>query len=305
MSFENANWNDLKYFLALARYKRYSKAAAHLRTTHVTVANTIKRLEDTLQSRLFQQTNEGFKLTSEGATLLPVAEACERHLLTPGMNAEANQIKAPCVRIGVTEGIGNSYVAERVASWLLNTPLDMELVTLPKQLRISQRDADICITVDRPDGRNMTSQLLTPYKLGIFTSEDYIARHPQITSTQDLKNHGWVGYVDDHIFSSTLEYHKEISQDLRYTFRSTSMVSQMEAAMSGVGLAILPIYMVKDKRVKMPPGRRLVRVLPDLTFNRKYWISASNDMDRFPYIHALWHGLLKMVETDYELFMGE
>ena len=305
MGVENANWNDLKYFLALARHKRYSHAAASLQTTHVTMANTIKRLENAMEQRLFIQTKEGFKLTHEGTLLLPIAEECERQIRLPSESIGSTMVgHRPRVRIGTVEGIGNSYLAKRLSNWLLNNPIELELATLPKQSQISRRDADICITLEHPSGQNLIAQLLTPYKLGIFASAGYLSSSPEIRGRNDLKDHDWIGYVDKYLFSKTLDYCKEIASDLRFSFRSTSMVTQIEAAIAGMGLAILPLYMIYDHLSKQKLRRKLVRVLPEIEFDRKYWISASTDLHRFSFIYSVWNFIKDTARTDRDIFLG-
>lgn len=304
MDLKNMNWNDLKFFLALARHRRYSHAAASLQVTHVTMANTIKRLEGAIEQRLFVQTKDGFRLTHEGASLLPIAEKCERQLRLPvgEMGPEAGILR-PSVRVGTVEGIGNSYLAERLSSWLLNNEIELEFVSLPKHSQISRRDADICVTLEKPSGQNLIVQKLTPYKLGIFASTNYLSSHKEIVGKDDLIDHVWIGYVDEHLFSTTLEYHKEISEGLNFSFRSTSMITQMEAAISGVGLAILPFYMLHSRLAKQKSGRKLVQVVPEVEFNRNYWISASTDIHRFKFMYSAWRFIKDIVHADQKMFL--
>ena len=67
VNLHGVNWNDVKFFIALARFRRLSKAAGHLGTSHVTVANRISSLEETLGLKLFIQNRNGFELTKSGA----------------------------------------------------------------------------------------------------------------------------------------------------------------------------------------------------------------------------------------------
>ena len=69
-SSDRLNWDDLRYFSALADTGRISKAATRLGVNHVTVSRRIDRLEDTLKRRLFTRSNDGYTLTLEGNDLL-------------------------------------------------------------------------------------------------------------------------------------------------------------------------------------------------------------------------------------------
>src|SRR5207244_12355309 len=71
------NWDDLRYFLAVARMGTLSAAADQLGTEHTTVARHIQALEDELNSRLFHKRNSGCGLTEAGERVLVGAEAIE------------------------------------------------------------------------------------------------------------------------------------------------------------------------------------------------------------------------------------
>src|ERR1700704_2752767 len=73
----NQNWDDLRYFLAVARTGTLSAAAKQLGTEHATVARHIQALEDGLTSRLFHKSYSGYGLTDAGERLLTGAEAIE------------------------------------------------------------------------------------------------------------------------------------------------------------------------------------------------------------------------------------
>ena len=66
---------------------------------------------------------------------------------------------------------------------------------------------------------------------------------------------------------------------------------------AGVGLSILPCYMVRA-------GDPLVRVLPDFGFRRSYWISSSKDMHRFPSLNRTWRFIVAACQEDSALFAG-
>jgi molybdate transport repressor ModE-like protein len=71
------NWDDLRYFLAVARTGTLSAAAKQLGAEHTTMARHIQALEDELNSRLFHKSNSGYGLTDVGERLLAGAEAIE------------------------------------------------------------------------------------------------------------------------------------------------------------------------------------------------------------------------------------
>src|SRR3979411_3287192 len=73
----NQNWDDLRYFLAVARTGTLSAAAKQLGTEHATGGAPYQALEDRLNSRLFHKSYSGYGLTDAGERLLTGAEAIE------------------------------------------------------------------------------------------------------------------------------------------------------------------------------------------------------------------------------------
>src|SRR2546423_10051209 len=71
------SWDNVRYFLTVARTGTLSAAAEQLGTEHTTVARHIHALEEELNSRLFHRSNSGYGMTEVGERLLAGAEAIE------------------------------------------------------------------------------------------------------------------------------------------------------------------------------------------------------------------------------------
>ncbi|MES1924363.1 LysR family transcriptional regulator [Salinisphaera sp. T31B1] len=288
------NWNDLKFFLAVARHGRLSHAARVLDTSHVTVGNRVRALESALAAQLFVQTGQGFELTHAGDRLFRHAESLERNLRlglevlgTPGATRSR-------VRIGVTEGLGDNYLSRRIAQWMPEQRIEIDFISLPKSTTVASREADISITLEQPTGEFVIRRLLTDYTLGIYASQEYLARHGPIRERRELVEHAWIGYIESMMFTDELKYHYEISPSLNFVFQSTTIGAQREAAAAGVGLSILPDYMGRD-------DPRLVRVLADAQFVRHYWISTNRDLHRFAAVNRTWHFIIERCRADRSL----
>ena len=71
-------WDDLQFFLAVARNGQLASAARQLRTNHATVSRRIDRLEQALSAKLFERNPRGYMLTAVGERLVQSAEQIER-----------------------------------------------------------------------------------------------------------------------------------------------------------------------------------------------------------------------------------
>lgn len=72
------NWDDLRFFLEVARTQKASSAAKRLGVDHTTVARRVREFEAALGTVLFDKSRAGgFALTTEGHRLVAYADAVE------------------------------------------------------------------------------------------------------------------------------------------------------------------------------------------------------------------------------------
>ena len=78
------NWDDLRFFLALARTRTVSAAGRELEVKHTTVSRRIKALEQGLGTRLFDHLPDGYALTPAGENLFQNALLMEEQAQAVG-----------------------------------------------------------------------------------------------------------------------------------------------------------------------------------------------------------------------------
>lgn len=287
------NWDDIKFFLYLARHQRLTKVANLLDTSHVTVANRIAAFEDALDLQLFTRTPEGFILTKSGRKLLKYSESIEREFLHGIRENTRRSASRPTVRVGVTEGFGDYYLVKIITQAAIAASIDVDYISLPKMTNITSKTVDISIGLEKPDSEYVIRRKLTDYKLFICASKQYIKEHG-IIDRASVQYHQWIGYIDHMLYTDELRYHKEISSSLNFIFRSTSIKAQLEATLLGAGLAILPKYMMYEHD-------SLVQVMPELEFKRTYWISSNYDLHRFEPLRIMWDSILAKSEQNQDM----
>ena len=125
------NWNDLVFFLELARQGRLMPAARRLKVDHTTVSRRISELEKDLAIKLFERKPDGFVLTEDGHRLLAIAEKME----VLGLSVMETIKSAPSepsgrVRLATMEGIAAYYLTGKLAEFnALHPDILVELVT--------------------------------------------------------------------------------------------------------------------------------------------------------------------------------
>lgn len=269
----NLSWDDLRFFLALARDGQLTRAARQLGTSHVTVSRRIDRLEAALDQRLFQRNARGYELTAAGRRMIETAERMEAASDQLAQDHLPGASLTGTLRLAVPEGFGSLFSDQLMPGFASRFPrITLELITLTQVIALSRREADLTVTVDPVDRGPYRSQRLLDYDLRLYAARDYLAGAAPITGTADLPNHPFIGYIEGMIFSPGLDYLEEIHPGIRPMLKSSSIFNQLTATRRGLGLCVLPCY-VAD------PFPELAPVLPEtVTLRRSYWLTSHRDV---------------------------
>ncbi|QDD89553.1 LysR family transcriptional regulator [Pseudomonas oryzihabitans] len=293
------DWNDLRVFLEVQRHGRLLTAARSLGVSHATVSRHLEALERALGSQLLVQQASGYQLTPAGQALLAHAQAMEEAALLAQEAVTQRLNPLGQVRVGVTEGLGTGFLARRLGGLLRDYPgLEVELVSVPRFVSVTNREADIAITLERPTAEGLIGRRLTPYRLRFYASRAYLDRAPPLDAEADLGEQTFIGYVDDLLFCRELQFIQGLCPEPRLVFRSTSVIAQREAACAGLGLAVLPCYLVGA-------DSPLECVLPERSFTREYWISTHRELHRSTRLRVVWDFLLQLCAAERTLLLGE
>ncbi|MBN9137310.1 LysR family transcriptional regulator [Phyllobacterium sp.] len=287
------SWDDVRIFLAVARSGQILGAAKRLGVNHATVARRLTALENDINTKLLTRRTNGCELTHAGEEFLLSAERMEAEMLSIRSSlGDADVSISGSVRIGAPDGFGVSFLAPRLATLTARYPdLKIQLVPVPRSFSLSRREADIAITVDRPDQGRLVAKKLVDYTLCLYASRSYLAAHPAPRSIEDLAAHRLVGYVDDLVISPSLNYAPEITREWRPAFEISSAIGQVEAVKAGAGIGILHTFIAREY-----PD--LVPVLPERTIHRSYWLAYHESVRTLRRITAVSSFISDLVNSE-------
>lgn len=292
-----ADWDHLHFFLVLARAKTLTNAARIIGVEHSTVARRIQALEQALNTQLFKREASGYELTLAGLALVPRVEQMEEAFL---QIEKPHQPLQGRVRIGAPEGFGTTFLAELLAQFSKQYPLlTIDLIPVPKMIKLSHREADIVISIDRPKSGPYIITRLSDYCLKIYGSRDYLAQNPPIQKLEDLTQHRFVNYIDDLVYSPELYCLERLPLQLTANFRSSSILAQQIAVSAGAGLAILPMFMAEDKPELQQVLSQQVR------FVHTFWMLTLVDLQHEPKIKVVWDFLRKQADIQQGRLMDK
>lgn len=294
------DWDNLRFFLELSRAGRLTTAARRLGVDHTTVSRRVQALEKSLGVALFIRDTTGYSLTEAGRSLLPQVEQMEgasvrieQALPNPGESLSGQ------VRIGATEGYGTLILGAQLSELSQRHPhLHLDLLALPRAVRLSRHEADIVITLERPERGPFIITKLTDYVLRLYVGKDYLQTHGPIRNRDDLSKHRFVSYVDDLVFSKELLFLDEIAGSGAVGLRSTSLLAQQEAIAAGAGLGILPAFSADS-------DPRLQVVMPEqIRFIRTFWMLMPIELKDIARMRVTWDFLRQAAEKDRSRLYG-
>ncbi|UTW60080.1 LysR family transcriptional regulator [Kordiimonas sp. SCSIO 12603] len=295
------DWNDIRYFLELARRGKLSSAALRLGVDHTTVARRIKALEEELGVSLFERENRAYKLSDDGRRLLTHAEKLEAsslellHDITPESTGPIGTI-----RLASPEAVGSQFLARHMQSFHAHNPgIALELVAETRHLSLTKREADAAIVLAKPQHGRVVSEKLGDYRLRLYAAPAYLQKHPPIVRLTDLQQHQFIWYVDDLLPVPELQMLDKAITEPNIIFRTTSVTGQAHAAEAGLGIALLPCF-VADRM------KSLTTVLPrEISVIRELWLTMHAELAERPHLIKMRDFLTALIASERRTLVGE
>ena len=271
-------WDDLQYFIAVARHQQLTRAAFALRTSHVTMARHIDKLEQSLGVKLFERGPKGYSLTAQGQHLLEIAEEIESKTvnLAQVLGDQLANV-AGTIRMNMPEGFCHYFCNDWMVDFRRAFPqLALEVVSIQQLASFTPNINDITVVIDPPNGAAWHSEKIADYSLHIYGHCDYLAARGEPRSREDLLDHDFIGYINEMIFMPGLDYLAEVHSRIRPKLQFSSIFSQIAAVENCEGLAVMPDYLARHH----PNLRRLLA--DQISIKRGYWLACRHELRHAP-----------------------
>lgn len=260
------NLNDLLGFVTVAREGSFTRAAASLGVTQSALSQSIRGLEERLQIRLLTRTTRSVSTTAAGERLM---QAIGRRFdeIESELDAltELRDKPAGTVRITCGDHVLQSSLLPRLAPLLREYPD----ITVEFDVNYGFRDIvadrfDAGVRIGSTIDKDMIAVAIGPtLRLAVVASPEYFAAHPAPKQPRDLTEHRCINQrmpTSGGLYVWDFERRGRkvnVRVDGPLIFNTTP--PQVEAALAGLGVALLP----EDEVMPHVIGGRLVRVLED------------------------------------------
>lgn len=255
--------DELDVFVTVVEEQGFSAAAKRLDSTPAAVSRRVKALEQRLGVRLLQRTTRKVQLTEAGelyfrevSRLLGELRNVEQQLDEVTGQATGE------LRIVAPMSFGQCRLAPIVARFALAHPkLRVSLMLEDRETDIVSEGMDLALRVAYPSDLSLVARPIAPVPRYVCASPEYLARRGTPRSPTDLPQHDCLHY---NVISEREEWtfggpEGDETIVIKGVFCSNNGEVLAEAAMQGLGITLLPDFIIEDALAE----GRLVRILKD------------------------------------------
>jgi DNA-binding transcriptional LysR family regulator len=269
------DWNDLRYFLAVAREGSTLAAGRSLRVSQTTVARRVAALEQALGFPVFAKRQAGYALTADGEELLERAADVERAAngFSDAAEAHARDLSGT-VRITTEEIFATGLLAPMLAELHQRHPeirIDLDASQTVRDLGAGEADISLRSTDQEQQPVGVVGRQLGIDDWTLYCSRDYAARHGAPTTVEDLRKHPIIGGGGGNLWRHYQAWLQALGLEDQVAIHHATSVGLLSGVRSGFGVAVLPCIVADadpDLYRCIPPRTKHGRVLWLFTHER-------------------------------------
>jgi len=253
------DWDKLRIFHAAAEAGTFTHASETLQMSQSAVSRQVSSLEKDLGIPLFHRHARGLALTEQGEILYAtVAEVMNKLQATELLLSETTTKPAGDLRVTVPVGLGTVWVTQRMREFLeLYPEISIELILSDEQMDLSMRAADVGLFIYEPEQSDLIRRPLFSMDVRCYASAGYIRKFGAPQNLAALNKHRIVSYSGapaQHLTAITWIETAGLSgkQTRQPVFRVNSIMAMKYAIASGVGIGMLPDYLVEGDADLVP-----------------------------------------------------
>ncbi len=242
------NWDDLKFFLCIARHRSLAGAARELHVNHSTVFRRLNALESGAGIRLFERLPDGYTLTEAGEQLMEhaarvgeIVDGIDRLLMGRDYRLSGS------IRLTTTDTMADSYLQPHLKKFRDRYPdIVLELVTDNVFYDLSRREADVAIRPTNEPPQHLVGPKLGTVGWAVYGARGYLEVHGRPRRVTDLAAHAIISGDDSLASVPAVRWLRTQVPESAIVLRASSFVVQLAAARAGCGLALVPCVLAHD-----------------------------------------------------------
>jgi DNA-binding transcriptional LysR family regulator len=270
-------------FLEVAKYESFAGAARALGLTGPAISKQVLSLEDKLGVKLLNRTTRHVSLTEEGALYYEKA----RKALDDLNEAEKQlqELKA-CptgkLKVNAPMSFGSQFLTRPIAAFAEQYPdVELDVDFNDRWVDVAGEGYDVVIRIGSLEDSTLIARKLAPCPIIFCAGKKLIEKLGLPESVEQLVDYPGVVY-NKHAQKEVWRFQEKsngviATQTLNRNFATNTAEMQLEACLSGLGVALLPIF-TADSYLK---SGELVELFPDCTTYPERGIFAMYPQNRY------------------------
>lgn len=273
------DWDNLRFFLAVARKGSIRSASAALAVNHTTVSRRISVFEKKIGVRLFDRLPTGYVLTPTGEEMLASAERVEEEVIrldrqVIGRDAQLSGV----LRVTMPGPLASHLLMPDFAAFGRAYPgIRLELIISCEAVNLKKREADVAIRITESPPDYLVGRHAGSYKKAIYASHEYCDEHDVERGVENLT---WIGWEDSELYPQWVK--DSLFPTVPVHHQAGDPYAQLEAAKAGMGLIMLPCFMGDP----VPELRRIALVNHSSCCAGDIWILTHQDLRATARVHV-------------------
>ena len=171
------NWENLRFYLAVAETGTAIGAAQKLGVSHTTVLRRIDQIEHELETKLFKRLQSGYQLTADGERLLPNARQVEQEIQELEIRFHGQDKKtAGKLRVAQPESDVLDLYPLYAAFTRAHPEITLEIRSSYDAANLNKQEADVAIRMVENPPELLVGRRVGQVGFGLYASKSYLKR---------------------------------------------------------------------------------------------------------------------------------
>lgn len=292
---EQLDWNDLRFFLAIARAGTLAGAAQALGVNHSTVFRRLNAFEERLGVRLFERLPEGYVPTTEGAEIRRHAEAVDDSVNALARTVAGRDYRlSGRIRLTTAASLASDYIAGYLLQFRHRHPdITVEIATGDHDFDLTRREADVALRATQSPPEFLVGRKLLELPWYVCAGRESLARHGTPTGMDDLGRFPLIGADDSLVRLPPFAWLRRNFPERQFVARANDLGTMRALTLAGMGLTVMP----GDQYCT-----DLMHLFPlDPAFSGQLWLLTHPDLRHVARIRAFMDFLAESIRADPRL----
>lgn len=271
------NWDNIRFFLAVARAGTVSRAALELRVTHATVLRRIDQFEQQLGVKLFRRLQSGYQLSDAGHAMLERATRIEveTQALQQEFSDRDNSLAGKLRVCQPESDVINLYPLYQQFTQAY-PGIQLEIQATPKVIDFNQRRTDIAIRIVEKPPESLVGHRVGKIHFAAYCSRDY---KKTLGKNIDWAMCNWIVWQGGTEVPAGDAHYRWLNKNLqqaRIVMETSSITDMVNACKAGIGIGLITTNVASTHK-------ELVKLdIPAKTYPRSLWLLTHQDIRDLP-----------------------